>query len=300
MYRNLNHLVTFAALAETGSFAGAARRLNLPSSTVSEHIAALEKNLGLQLVVRNTRKSRLTESGRRLAVDASRMVSVVEEAMAAVDADREHPEGKLRISLPFAFAADMIGPAIGRFARRHPGIELEFVVSNDVQDLIAGGFDMAVRIGKLSDSSLVRRMLGVEPQMLVAARSYLDAQGKPDSLEDLSSHCVVGNRKRKTMLFDGPDGKVPIQVECRVIANDPKAIHAIVLGGGGIALLPRFLVEGGLADGSLEIVLPAYRAEPVEMSIVHYGPSSANPRVELFAAFVQSEIAARGRRALTD
>ena len=300
MYRNLNHLVTFAALAETGSFAGAARRLNLPSSTVSEHIAALEKNLGLQLVVRNTRKSRLTESGRRLALDASRMVSVVEEAMAAVDADREHPQGKLRISLPFAFAADMIGPAVGRFARRHPGIELEFVVSNEVQDLIAGGFDMAVRIGKLTDSSLVRRSLGVEPQLLVAARSYLDVQGKPDSLEELSSHCVVGNRKRKTMLFDGPDGKVSIQVECRVIANDPKAIHAIVLGGGGIALLPRFLAEGRLADGSLEIVLPAYRAEAVEMSIVHYGPSSANPRVELFAAFVQSEIAERGRGALTD
>ena len=88
MYRNLNHLVTFAALAETGSFAGAARRLDLPSSTVSEHIAALEKNLGLQLVLRTTRKSRLTESGRRLARDASRMVSVVEEAMAAIDAPR--------------------------------------------------------------------------------------------------------------------------------------------------------------------------------------------------------------------
>ncbi|WP_223475711.1 LysR family transcriptional regulator [Oricola indica] len=300
MYRNLNHLVTFAALAETGSFAGAARRLNLPSSTVSEHIAALEKNLGLQLVVRNTRKSRLTESGRRLAVDASRMVAVVEEAMAAIDTDREHPQGKLRISLPFAFAAELIGPAVGRFARRHPGIELEFVVSNDVQDLIAGGFDMAVRIGKLTDSSLVRRSLGVEPQLLVAARSYLETKGSPDSLETLGAHCFVGYPKHQTRRFDGPDGAVALQVECRIVANDPKTIHAIVLGGGGIALLPRFLVEGGLADGSLEIVLPAYRAEAVEMSIVHYGPSSANPRVELFAAFVQSEIAARGRRALTD
>ncbi|MAZ18038.1 MAG: hypothetical protein CL535_17135 [Ahrensia sp.] len=300
MYRNLNHLVTFAALAETGSFAGAARRLDLPSSTVSEHIAALEKNLGLQLVLRTTRKSRLTESGRRLARDASRMVSVVEEAMAAIDADREHPQGKLRISLPFAFAAELIGPAVGRFTRRHPGIELEFVVSNDVQDLIAGGFDMAIRIGKLTDSSLVRRSLGVEPQLLIAARSYLETLGNPDSLEAIATHCFVGYPKHQTLRLNGPDGAVSLQVECRVVANDPKTIHAVVRGGGGIALLPRFLVERGLADGSLEIVLPGYRADPVEMSIVHYGPSSANPRVELFAAFVQSEIAERGRGALTD
>jgi DNA-binding transcriptional LysR family regulator len=292
MYRNLNHLVTFAALAETGSFAGAARRLGLPPSTVSEHVAALEKNLGLQLVVRNTRNSRLTESGRRLARDAARMVAVVEEAMAGIDADRARAEGKLRISLPFAFATDLIGPAVGRFTRRYPGIELEFVVSNDVQDLIAGGFDMAVRIGPMADSSLVRRSLGAEPQYLVAAREYLEAQGRPDTLDDLFGYCVIGNRRQRTLRFDGPDGEVSKELNSRIVANDPKTIFSIVSGGGGIALLPRFLVAGGLAEGKLEIVLPEFRARPVSMSIVHYGASAANPRIDLFARFVQSALAA--------
>jgi LysR family transcriptional regulator AphB len=290
MYRNLNHLVTFAGLAEAGSFAGAARRLGLPSSTVSEHIAALEKNLGVQLVVRTTRKSRLTDHGRRLAADAARMVSVVEGALAAIDADRTRPEGKLRIGVPFAFAADLIGPAVGRFSQLYPGIRLEFVLSNEVQDLIADGLDLAVRIGPLADSTLVRRSLGTQPQYLVASRSYLDARGAPTRLEELAEHCVIGFRPQQAFRFDGPQGQVELVLDCPVSANDPKTVKAITSGGGGIALLPRFLVHDGLLDGSLQVVLPAYRAGPVEMSIVQYGPARANPRAELFARFVQEEV----------
>lgn len=293
MYRNLNHFMTLAALADSGSFAGAARQLGLPTSTVSEHIAALERNLGLQLVIRTTRQSRLTEQGRRLAASAGQMTATVREIMAIADSEKSRPQGRLRVSLPFAFAADLIGPAVGRFCQLYPGISLEFEISNDVEDLIAGGFDLAVRIGPLADSSLIRRRIGSEPQLLVAARSYLAAQGTPAAPEDLAHHCLIGRRPQQTVPLEGPGGLLQLQFDARVAANDPKAMHAIVRGAGGIAMLPRFLIERDLADGALEVVLPAWRPLPIDMSIVHYGPSAANPRVDLFASFVVSELAAR-------
>ena len=290
MYRNLNHLATFAALAETGSFAGAARRLGLPSSTVSEHIAALERNLGLQLVIRTTRASRLTEAGLQVAQGAARMVEAAEETMARVDALVTRPEGRLRISLPFAFAADLLGPAVGRFAALYPGIRLELRISNAVEDLIAGGFDLAVRIGPLADSSLIRRSLGTAPQDLVASRAYLSANGRPERLEDLGHHALVGYRPEQTLTLTGPDGPEQLPFSARVSANDPKTLLSVVAGGAGIGILPRFLTTSGLQDGRLEIVLPEHRPVPAELFIVHYGAAAANPRADLFASFVQTEL----------
>lgn len=290
MYRNLNHLATFAALAETGSFAGAARRLGLPSSTVSEHIAALERNLGLQLVVRTTRASRLTEAGRHVAQGAARIVEAVDETMARVDSVVGHPEGRLRISLPFAFAAGLVGPAVGRFAALYPGIRLEMRVSNEVDDLISGGFDLAVRIGPLRDSSLVRRSLGTEAQDLVASTGYLNENGRPERLSDLAQHAMVGYRPEQTLALTGPNGPEQVSFVSRVSANDPKTVLSVIRSGAGIGIVPRFLSAPGLANGRLEIVLADYRPAAAEISIVHYGPAAANPRADLFASFLQSEM----------
>lgn len=290
IYRNLNHLATFAALADTGSFAGAARRLRLPTSTVSEHVAALEKNLGLQLVIRTTRRNRLTEAGQVLAQGAARMVESVNATMAGVEALVDRPTGTLRLSLPFAFAADIVGPAVGRFAALYPGIRLEIHVSNQVEDLIAGGFDLAVRIGQLEDSSLIRRSLGTMPQDLVASPRYLAARGRPEAPAALAQHCMVGIRSAPTLSFHGPDGLVTAAFDAQVAVNDPKTMVAVIRSGAGIGAVPRFLAQDGLADGTLEIVLPAFRLPPAEMSVVYYGVGTANPRADLFATFLQAEL----------
>ncbi len=294
MYRNLNHLVTFAALAEAGSFAGAARRLGLPASTVSEHIAALERNLGVQLVIRTTRKNRLSEIGRRMATSAARMVDAAEDAVAQAEVAKSAPQGTLRISLPFTFASEIIGPAVGRFAALFPGIKLEFKVSNEVEDLIEGGFDLAIRIGPLKESSLTRRSLGYEPQDFVSTPSYLDAAGRPSSLSDLSDHRIVGLRPRQTWTVTGPAGPQDAVLTSYISSNDPKTATAIILGGGGIGVLPRFLSEPALSDGRLEVVLPEYRPPSADMSVVYYGPATANPLTDLFTRFLQNEM--RGRR----
>lgn len=293
IYRNLNHLATFAALAETGSFAGAARRLRLPTSTVSEHVAALEKNLGLQLVMRTTRANRLTQAGQVLAQGAARMVAEVAETLAGVEALVARPTGTLRLSLPFAFAADIVGPAIARFAALYPGIRLEIHVSNQVEDLIAGGFDLAVRIGPLEESSLIRRSLGAMPQDLVASRTYLEARGRPDSLSAVAGHCLVGIRPSQSITLHGPMGPETVALEAQVAVNDPKTLLAVIRGGTGIGVVPRFLAQEGLEDGTLDILLPEYRLPEAEMSIVHYGTGAANPRADLFAGFLQGEMQRR-------
>jgi DNA-binding transcriptional LysR family regulator len=290
IYRNLNHLATFAALAETGSFAGAARRLRLPTSTVSEHVAALERSLGQQLVIRTTRQNRLTEAGQVLAQGAARMVAEVAETLAGLEALMDRPNGTLRVSLPFAFAADILGPAVGRFAALYPGIRLEMYVSNQVDDLIAGGFDLAVRIGPLENSSLIRRSLGSMPQDLVASPGYLAARGRPFTPADLAQHCVVGIRSELTLTFQGPGGPGQADFAAQVAVNDPKTMVAVILGGAGIGAVPRFLTQDGLAAGTLEIVLPDHRLPSAEMSVVHYGASAANPRADLFATFLQAEL----------
>lgn len=288
--RNLNHLATFAALAEAGSFAGAARRLRLPNSTVSEHVAALEKALGLQLVIRTTRASRLTEAGQSLARGAARMVAGVTETLAEVEALVDRPTGTLRLSLPFAFAADIVGPAVARFASLYPGIRLEIQVSNQVEDLIAGGFDLAVRIGPLEDSTLIRRSLGTMPQDLVATPGYLAARGRPESMDALARHCIVGIRPTLSFAANGPEGPQMITLEAQVAVNDPKTMLAVILGGSGIGVVPRFLTRDMLDDGSLETLLPDHRPPEAEMSIVHYGSGTANPRADLFSAFLQAEM----------
>ncbi|WP_137111172.1 LysR family transcriptional regulator [Rhodobacter sp. SY28-1] len=290
IYRNLNHLATFAALAETGSFARAARRLQLPTSTVSEHVAALEKNLGLQLVIRTTRSNRLTEAGQILAQGAARMMVGVAETLAGVEVLVDRPTGTLRLSLPFAFAADIVGPAVARFAALYPGIRLDIVVSNEVEDLIAGGFDLAVRIGPLEDSSLTRRGLGTMPMDLVANPAYLAARGRPGRLTDLAGHCLVGIRPTLSLSATGPGGPETVPLDAQVAVNDPKTMVSILRGRGGIGVVPRFLAQAGLDDGSLEILLPEYRLPSAEMSVVYYGSGTANPRADLFASFLQSEM----------
>jgi DNA-binding transcriptional LysR family regulator len=293
MPKHLNHLVTFAALAETGSFANAGRKLGLPPSTVTAHIAALEQRLGLQLVVRTTRQNRLTEQGKRLAADAQRMVGVVEEAMARIETDKAEPIGQLRVGVPFTFAADLIAPVIGRFAFRYPRIGIELVISGSRADLITEELDMAIRIGPLEDSSLRRRSLGQAQIVLVASRTYLDANGRPETIQDLrnQNHLFAGFRRTNKLLLQGPEGDDEPEFEARIAANDPKTVVAIVRAGNGVSALPRFLVSDDLARGDLEIVLPRFRHRSVEISAVYYGSGTTNPRTELFTRFLVAELA---------
>ncbi len=174
------------------------------------------------------------------------MVQEVAETLAGVEAHVAQPTGTLRLSLPFAFAADIFGPAVGRFAKLYPGIRLEIEVSNQIEDLIAGRFDLAVRIGPLEDSSLIRRSLGTMPQDLVASPTYIKARGSLRPFEALGEHCFVGFKQEMSLSLRGPTGPLNVTLASQVSVNDPKTLVAIVRGGGGIGMVPRFLTQDGL------------------------------------------------------
>jgi LysR family transcriptional regulator, transcriptional activator for aaeXAB operon len=151
---------------------------------------------------------------------------------------------------------------------------------------------MAIRIGALTDSSLVRRKLGAAKIVLVASRDYLAKTGRPETMADLTGHhhFFVGLRPSITYPMRGPEGDVEPEFEARIAANDPKTLAAIVRAGNGIAALPRFLVADDLAKGDLEIVLPQYSHRNVEICAVYYGQSNNNPRIELFTSFLIAEM----------
>jgi DNA-binding transcriptional LysR family regulator len=232
----------------------------------------------------------LTEQGARLAVDALRLVNLVQETTARLESAKAEPIGHLRMSVPYSFASDLLGPVIGRFVAHYPKISVELVMANTVVDLIDDGFDLAVRIGPLTDSSLIRRKIGTARLVLVASRNYLEQKSKPQSLEDLTNHSLIGLKPELTLSLRGPDGSVTQNFQCRIAANDPKTLFAIMREGGGIAMLPYFLVAEGLANGTVEVILPDHVADSVELSVVYYGHSTNNPRIELFTAFLAKEL----------
>ena len=293
MKRDLNHYATFAALAQTGSFAKAAARLGLPPSTVTNHIARLEKTLGIQLVIRTTRKNRLTDAGRRFAVEAQRIVEVADRAAACIDDEKAKPAGDLRISLPHTFAADLLGPIIGEFSALYPAINIELVVSNQRVDLIDGGFDLALRVGPMADSELSQRLLGTAPGLLVASPAYLDSHGRPERPYDLTVHRLLGHRRNEVLTLNSQTGPVEVNFGSQIAANDPRVLLSMALSGAGIAISPMFLAQPHLASGRLMAVLPDLKPEAVPMSMVYHGSAARNPRIAAFASFVEPRIRAR-------
>ncbi|WP_411890154.1 LysR family transcriptional regulator [Yoonia sp. SDW83-1] len=290
MYRNTNHLVTLAAVAKAGSFAGAARRLGMPTSTVTNHIAALEADVGLDLIQRTTRSIRLTDQGHLLAQEAQEMVDVLQASRARIVAQKDRPAGKLRISVPFTFASDLLAPVLVAFSATYPDVQLEVVADNAFVDLIAGGFDLAVRIGQMEDSSLTQRKLGDARQALVAAKSYLDRAGRPVSVDDLDKHKIIALRPDMPLVLAGKGGSVAVALKTQVSVNDPRTIAAMALHGGGIAALPLFLVDHVLKDARLEVVLPEQPPRPINISLVYYGHAAQNPLTRLFVDFVADNI----------
>ncbi len=282
--------MTLAAVAKMGSFAGAARHLAMPTSTVTNHIAALETNIGLDLIQRTTRRIRLTDQGRLLAKEAQEIVDILQASDARITAQRDRPSGKLRISVPFTFASDLLAPLIVRFSAAYPAIKLELVADNAFVDLITGGFDLAIRIGDMADSSLIQRKLGDAQQALVAAKTYLDQYGRPSSIADLDAHRIITLRPNRPLVLVGKDGDIDIPLTSQVSVNDPRTIAAMAINGGGIAALPLFLVNDALKDTRLEVVLPAMMPRPIDISMVYYGHASHNPLNRLFVDFIANHV----------
>jgi len=260
MLDRVTSMQVFVRVASLGSFSAAARALRLSQTMVTKHIAALEDRLGIKLLHRSTRKLVLTEGGRNYLAACERILAEIEEAEASASLDRIEPRGTLRLNVPLTFGFRQIVPALAEFSRLHPSVTVDLGLADRYVDLIEEGWDLAIRIGRLKDSSLVVRRLAPCRTVVCAAPSYLDRHGAPQALEDLGRHNCLGYTLSSTVSADrwvfGADGEIVVPVTGNLRANNGDALLAAALAGQGLIYQPTFLVGDSLRDGSLVRVLP--------------------------------------------
>src|SRR3954464_10107149 len=203
----LAEMSVFSRVVATGSLSAAARKLGISPAMVSRRVAALEARLGVRLINRTTRSLHLTDEGASYYDNCSRLLSEIEEADAAVSAGRVEPRGPLKVALPASFGHLHVAPLIPRFAARYPNVQLLLSLSDRNVSVIEEGFDMAVRIAKLADSSLAARRLAPNHRVVCASPDYLSVHGRPRSPEELAGHnCLTTSDLSMSWEYVGPDG----------------------------------------------------------------------------------------------
>jgi DNA-binding transcriptional LysR family regulator len=269
---NLNRLGVFAAVVDTGSFTAAAERLGITKAMVSLHVSRLEKELGVALLTRTTRRLSLTESGRQFAIDCERILQDAEASIEGVATHTRSPRGTLRLTTVVDYAAAVVAPALARFVFRNPEVSVDLVATDQVLDLVAGGFDLAIRMSKPRDSRLHAVKIGEIERVLVASTEYADRHGVPKRLDELHEHnwivhAVLPNGRRPSF-SDARGRSRTLRVPSTIQGDTNSVIKAFVLAGAGIAPLPVIHVAEELDAGRLVRLLPRYRCTPSEVHAV--------------------------------
>ena len=262
----LSRIPIFVAVARHGSFAEAARRLGMTGSAVSKQVQRLENDLGARLFHRTTRQLSLTDEGSFLFERSAPLVEGIEEVGEMLAGRKVNPEGSLRVSAPVALAQRVLKEPLTSFIMKNSGIHLHVELSDRFVDLVGEGFDLAIRIGHLEDSSLVARRLADVPMVLVGAPILLAEYGTPKTPDDLSNIPFVhyGSDRNAQRLKLQRDSEEPVQIvtQARLSTNNDQMMVSFARAGQGLILLPRFMVESELQNERLREVLPDYQLIP--------------------------------------
>jgi len=279
----------FVRVVEEGSFSAAARRLGLTPSAVAKLIGRLEDRLGVRLLARSTRSLRPTPEGDLFYEQASRILADIAEAEAGVSGSSA-PRGRLRISASIPFGTHCVVPLLPEFRARFPAVTLDVSLTDEVVDILAERTDIAIRHGPLRDSGLQARRLGVSRRILIAAPSYLERRGMPQTPADLAGHdCLTFNYRRSftDWVLGGPDGPKPMQVTGPLVVNNGETLRQAVLAGMGIGRTARYHVGHDLAAGRLIELLPEHDPHEVEeIHAVFLGRGTMPARVRAFIDFL--------------
>ena len=255
MLDRITGMQVFVRVASLGSFSAAARALGMSPAMATRHVDALEDRLGARLFFRSTRKLALTDAGQRHLAATERILAEVEEAEAAAAEDVVEPRGTLRINAPLVFGLRQVMPALADFARGYPALTIDIALTDRIVDLIDEGWDIAVRLGSLRDSSLIARSLAPIRIALCAAPAYLATHGTPKTTADLGAHNCLGYTlptpaTASRWLF-GTDGSISVPVRGTLIANNGDALRAAAVAGQGLIYQPTFIVADDIRAGRL-------------------------------------------------
>ena len=245
----------FVRAASAGSLSAAARHLSMSPAMAAKHVNALEARLGVKLFHRTTRRLSLTEAGSNYLEACQRILPEIDEAEAVAASQRVKATGLLRMNVPLSFGERFVAPLIPAFSHQHPEVKVELGLSDAQVDLLAGSWDLAIRIGRLSDSNLQARRLGDSAMLVCAAPSYLDQRGVPRRVAELAQHNCLSYtlspmQDARTWAF-GPDGEIRVPISGDLLANNGNALLAAAVGGQGIIYQPHFIVGEALDAGRL-------------------------------------------------
>lgn len=259
----LNDMALFVEVVKVMSFRKASDATGVPNSTLSRRISALEKEIGLRLLHRTTRKIELTEAGQLYYERCRRVVEEARLAHHQLGEMLEKPTGLIRASFPVDFATTFIAPLLPEFCRRYPGISFEFDLTPRQVDMISESFDVAIRIGEPKNSNLIARKLASLKSYLYASPHYLQVHGAPTNAEELKTHQCLSMRKSVQWLLTNGSNSVAISPESKFTINSVGMIKQLCTLGMGITLLPGDIVTKEVANGALVQVLPDWKGEPV-------------------------------------
>jgi DNA-binding transcriptional LysR family regulator len=287
---NLNRLAYFAAVVETGSFTRAAERLGITKAVVSQQVAQLERELRTSLLARTTRRVEPTEAGRMLHARCVMILREAEDAFDELAQATAEPTGTLRITAPNDYGTATVVSVITAFTARYPDCRVELRLSDETLDLLSGNIDMAIRVGWLADSSLQARRIGSFRQLLVGSTAFVDRIAAASSPKDLAKLPFVANMAlREPLLWRfsrGDSDRQAVRLQAIMAMDTTPAVLAAVRAGGGLSVLPDFLVTDDLAAGRLIHVLPEWQLPSGGIYTVYPAARFRPPKVTAFVGML--------------
>jgi DNA-binding transcriptional LysR family regulator len=283
----------FVATVDARNFTTAANRLSLSKQFVSRRVMALEDALGVRLLIRNTRKLAVTDLGQEFYERARRILAEVTDAEQAMSLQRATPHGLLRVSAPMSFGMVHLSPLVSQFLKKHPDVRFDMELSDRTVDVVGEGFDMAIRIGTLADSTLIAQKLAEVRMVACASPQYLRRRGTPAAPADLERHaCLLyghGGPTSWEFVLDGVSKAVEVHGPLR--ANNGELIRDAAMAGLGIARLPDFIVAAGIKAGQLVGVLEPFLPHASALYAVYPQHRQTSTTIQAFTAFLREQLA---------
>ena len=286
----MDSIVVFVKVVQSGSFTEAARLLSIPKTTASSKIARLEQALGVTLIHRTTRKLNVTPAGQVFFKRCLRAVTEIEAGQAEVSLAEQTPRGLLRITVPVDLAQSLLAPLVSEYLQKYPDVRVEILATNKQVDLVSEGIDLAIRAGELKDSTLIARKFLSSNVYLWASRKYLEKHDTPQKLEDLKKHQFLLLSMVRGTGYSFTDGRVKKDVELRgrVSASDFVTLKNFLIQGDGIGLAPEFLVENEVQSGAVVKVLPDWYWGSGALSFVYPAQQFVPAKVQAFIQMAHS------------
>ena len=279
-------LRVFAAVVETGGFAAAAGRLGIAKSAVSRRVRELEDRLGARLLDRTTRRTHVTDAGKVFHARARSLLAQLDDAEEEAAGAGGGLQGPLRVAAPVSFTAHCLAPVVGRFLERHPRVELAIDTDDRMIDLVGDGFDLAIRIARLADSSLIARRLTTVRHACVAAPALLERLGSPQVPDDLRRFPgILYLNVDAAHYWTFADSFVPT-VETRLAFGNGDAVRAAAVAGVGVAVLPTFIVHEAVRRGELAVILAEHMRPPIAVHALHASTRNQSARARAFIDFL--------------